>query len=359
MILNNPQQTTDARPVAGRLRLNGTAVPFASLDIDANGGFSADSFSAVLPLSGLPKTMGVTDWWSAQQQIDVSIDIGVGGTAGLSWTPMLIGQVDHWRYQPARFEIEITGRDLTARFIDNKTSEKFANHTTSEVATLLAQRRGLQPVVTATTTQVGGIYKHDHSHLASDSSEWELLTYFAGIDGFRVYVRGETLHYEPALDPDAADQYVIRYHPPDSAAYPQGNVGDELVFERDMTLARGVQVHVHSWFNGKAVEAVYPQSAPAGAQLYQVVRSNLDSQRAKALATKLYQQIAVRELSLQCSLPGDNLLAPGCMVRVQGTGSGFDQLYYVESVKRSLSVDNGYVMTLSARNQDPANKETT
>ncbi|TDR79998.1 rhs element Vgr protein [Paludibacterium purpuratum] len=360
MILNDPQQTANARAVAGRLRLNGKAVPFASLDIEASGGFSADTFSAVLPLSCLPKDMGLTDWWAKQQQIGVSIDIGVEGPSGVAWQSMLVGQIDHWRYQPARFDIEISGRDLTARFLDNKTSEKFANRTTSDVATLLAQRRGLKPVVTATKTQVGGIYKHDQNHVSSDSCEWDLLTYFAGMDGFRVYVLGEELHYEPAPDPAKADQYVIRYRPPDEAlAYPQGNVGDDLLFERDMTLARGVKVHVQSWLNGKGVEASWPPDAASDAQLYKVVRSSLDVQRAKALAKTLYEQIAVREVSMQCSLPGDNLLTPGCMVRVQGTGAGFDQLYYVEHVKRSLSVDNGYVMTLSATNRNPANKETT
>jgi phage protein D len=361
-MMTEPITVSDAtaRRVAGRLRLNGDEVAFVSLQVESNGCHSADTFSATLPLSGLPPSMSLTGWWAEQRAIRVEIDIGLAraDAASLAWRQLIVGQVDQWRYAPGRHVLEIEGRDLTARLIDSRLDEKFANRTTSQVATLLAERHELKPVVTATTTQVGTLYKYDQSHLSGDSSEWELLSYFAGLDGFQVYVRGDTLYYAPAIDPDSAQCYPIR-HAAAGAATARGNVSDDLTFERDMTLSRGIQVQVKSWFGGRTVAVGYPARALAGAQIYKVLRSGLDQRRAATLAEKLYGRIAERELSLSCSLPGDNLLMPDMMVAVQGTGSGFDQNYYVDRVKRTLDSDNGYVMHLSASNRDPANQETS
>ncbi|MBM2884108.1 hypothetical protein JFK97_06860 [Chromobacterium phragmitis] len=362
MDLNDPNVTSDARQIVGRFLLNGIEVPFVSVDVDSNAFNSADTFTAVLPLSAMPPGMDLQSWWTDQTDITVDVSVGMINRSMTDWQTLITGQVDRVRYSPARFEIHLEGRDFTAGLIDAKTSEKFANHTTSEVATLLAQRHGLKPVVTPTKTSVGGIYKWDHTHVSSESTEWDILGYFAGIDGFQVYVSGKELHYEPALDPATADQYVIRWRDPGVIPYPVANVCDDIEFERDLTLAKGVVVHVRSWHKGKVVDASYPISRPRGVtpgnsapkrQIYNIVRSGLDHQAALQLAQQLHKQITRHEMKFSCSMPGDNVLMPNTIVRVEGTASGFDQLYYVESVRRSLSFETGYTMTLQAKNHNP------
>nr|WP_199065125.1 hypothetical protein [Chromobacterium sp. ASV5] len=362
MDLNSPIITPSARQVVGRLLLNGIEVPFVSADVDSNAFSSADTFGVVFALSAMPPGMDLLSWWTDQTELKVQISVGLISKDVTDWETLIVGLVDHISYQPGRFEIRIEGRDFTARLIDAKTSEKFANMTTSQVATLLATRRGLKPVVTATKTSVGGIYKYDHTHVSSESTEWDVLSYFAGIDGFQLYVKGEELHYEPATDPGKADQYVIQWCDPGITAYPTANVADDIAFERDLTLAKGVTVHVRSWYKGKVVDASYPSAKPRGItpgssapkrQVYNIIRSGLDHQAALQLAQTLHHQITRHEMRMSCSMPGDNILMPNTIVRVQGTASGFDQLYYVDSVRRSLSFESGYTMMLTAKNHNP------
>lgn len=362
MDVNIADAPSNARHVVGRLLLGTTEVPFVSIDVDSNGFYSADTFSATLALSAMPADTGTLAWWGSQTSVEVTISVGLIDQNSTNWQTLIVGGVDRWSFSPARFEVHIEGRDYTSKLIDTKTSEKFANYTTSQVATLLAQRHGLTPVVTATTTNVGGIAKYDHTHCNDERTEWDLLSYFAGLDGFQVYVKGSELHYEPALEPEKADQYLIRWVAPGTLAYPTANTTDDLTFERDLTLAQGVTVSVRSWKNGKAYTETYPTNSAKGIapgqavakrQVYSVVRSGLDRQEAQALAQKLHKQITQHEMRMSGSLPGDNLLWPDTIIRVEGTSSAFDQLYYADSVRRSLSYESGYTMSLAAKNHNP------
>jgi hypothetical protein len=111
--------------------------------------------------------------------------------------------------------LQIEGRDLSSRLIENKTQEAFVNQTSSQVATTLAQRRGLTPQVTATTTLVGRYYQQDHvrdslNQFSRTTTEWDLLIYLAQREGFDVFVKGTTLYFQPTTDP-SADPYVVRW----------------------------------------------------------------------------------------------------------------------------------------------------
>lgn len=362
MDVNQADVIPGARHVVGRVLLNGVEVPFVSADVDSNNFYSADTFSAVFALKDMPANTGTLAWWSVQTEIQLELSIGLIGQNFTDWKTHIIGAVDRWNFRPAKFEVHVEGRDHTAKLIDTKTSEKFANYTTSQVATLLAKRRGLTPVVTETTTSVGGITKYDHTHVSDERSEWDLLSYFAGIDGFQVYITGNELHFEPALDPDTADQYVIRWVPPGTYAYPVANVADDLSFDRDLTIAKGVTVTVRSWNGGKAFTATYPNSSAKGIspgnsepkrQVYSIVRSGLDRQAAQQLAQKIHKQITDHEMRMNGSMPGDNKLTASTIIRVEGTQSAFDQLYYADSVRRSINYDSGYTMSFSAKNHNP------
>ncbi len=53
------------------------------------------------------------------------------------------------------------------------------------------------------------------------------------------------------------------------------------------------------------------------------------------------------------TLPGDSVLTTSLQVQVVGSGTAFDQTYWPVSVRRTLSMDQGYVMTLTAKNASP------
>ncbi len=67
----------------------------------------------------------------------------------------MVGNIDSWDFDPAHFEIIASGRDLSGLLIDAKSAgESFKNYTSSQIASLLATRHGLTPVVTATSRAV-------------------------------------------------------------------------------------------------------------------------------------------------------------------------------------------------------------
>ena len=88
-------------------------------------------------------------------------------------------------------------------------------------------------------------------------------------------------------------------------------------------------------------------------QIYPITRGGLTQDGATQLAQKTHAEITQHEMKLRAALPGDNIMASTALVRLTGTGTAFDQDYYVESVKRSMSVNGGYGMSIAAKNHNP------
>jgi phage protein D len=366
MDVNNPIITPSARHITGRCLLNGTEVPFVSFDVDSNSFRGASTFNLTLAVSALPKGMGLLTWWANQTTITVQIFATITTIAGKDEKQLIVGNIDNWHFSPAKFEITADGRDFVGQLIDAKSAgESFKNYTSSEIASMLATRHGLTPVVTATKGLYGEFYQIDSAHLTGEQSEWDLLTTLAAIEGYQVYVDGYNLHFQPAVDPAKTPNYVVRYQPPGLLAYPQANVSDDLDFNRALTISKGVTVEVLSWNSKrknkqfvasypKAAKSVTPGNAVAKTQVYRVVRNGLDPGAAATLAQSIYNSIVQHEMKVSGSTAGDNLLTPQTLLRIEGTQSPFDQVYYCDSVRRSMSWDGGYSMSFTAKNHSPA-----
>ncbi|MDF7658302.1 type IV secretion protein Rhs [Erwiniaceae bacterium L1_54_6] len=366
MDVNNAIVTSSARHISGRCLLNGTEVPFVSFSVEDVGFRGASTFDLTLAISALPASMQMLNWWAAQTTIKVELSASIITTSGTDDKKLIIGNIDNWHYDPARFEVTADGRDFTALMIDAKSAgESFKNYTSSQIATMLAERHGLTPVVTATKQRFGEFYQIDSAHLTGEQTEWDLITTLAAIENYSVYVDGENLHFEPVKDPAKADNYVIRWQPPGALAYPQCNMSDDLSFSRALTISKGVTVEVLSWNakrKNKQFVASYPKYAKgttpgnstAKTQVYRVIRNGLSPESATALAQTIYQQVVQHEMKFSGSTAGDNLLTPDTIVRIEGTQSPFDQIYWCDSVRRTLSWESGYSMTVSGKNHSPA-----
>jgi phage protein D len=265
-------------------------------------------------------------------------------------------------FDPVNGTIELSGRDLTAALIDTKTSEHFANQTSSQIATTLAKRHGLTPVVTATKTKAGDYYKDDHASTTQQQSEWDLLTFLANVEDFVLYVKGQELHFEPRPG-EQTSHYAIAWDAPNAhRAYPIVNAVS-LQFSRNLTIAKGVTVEVHSWnakkkkgFSAswpKDANAVQPGKSAAKTQVYRYNIAGLTQDKALQRAQSIYKQIIAHEMRLTAYLPADNVLDCTKTMMVRGTGTGFDQVYYPESVMRSMSLTEGYRMNIRAKNTSP------
>lgn len=337
------------------MSVNGVRLParaVVSLEVTNSSHFTADTYRLELAVGGLPPGLG-PDYWAASQDDRISLAVSL---AGETPTPLVTGQVDDASWDLPGRSITLSGRDLSAAFIDNKTAEKFQNRTASQIATTLAARRGLTADVQATTTLAGTYYQIDHAVATRDETEWDLLTYLAGREGFDVWVTGETLHFQPA-PVLTAPPYVLLWSQPGDGTFASN--ATDIKLSRSQTLARDVVVEVRSWnqkqqaaftVTAKRSQAKKGQRRGGRSQLYSFVRPNLSRDQAQQFAESKAEEITRHERLLSASLPGDNTLTTRVPVRLAGTGTDFDQLYYPDRVTRRLSFTEGYRMDLSAKN---------
>lgn len=364
-----------AQPVRGAVKVNGTLIQgWTAFEVDNNSYSSADTFNCTFAANALANDRNAA-WFSNQQDMFVELFVGFPVDPNRFTADELprwiYGQVDKVSYDPENALINVSGRDLTRLFIDNKTTEKFQNKTASQIATMLAQRRGLTPNVTATTTKVGKYYEIDHEQMHDAKTEWDLLTHLARIEQFSVYVRGQTLNFIPKTDPATVTPYSVIWTPPNSTTgYPTCDVTG-LKLDRALTVSRGVTVTVRSFNDAvqKVFTATYPvskpkaitpgQAAPAGnTQNYYYNVANLTQEKVLQYAKAKHAEIVQHEMLLCFDIPGNDVLDVTSVIRLNGTGTAWDQDYFPDSLKRSLSIDEGYRLKVDSKNHAPDSQET-
>ena len=319
--------------------------------------YGADRFEVTLSLAADP-AMGAA-YWGALEQCSLDVQVGF---AGAGFSSLVQGLVDNVVVDSVAGVAHLAGRDRTAALIEARTQETFANRTSSEIATLLAGRHGLVADVQPTTTPVGRYWQLEHDHITLDqfcraSTEWDLLVGLAGREGFDVWVRGATLYFRPPSG--ATPGAVLR--PRDTVTGP-ANV-TALRLERALTLARDIEVVVKSWNSRLAKGFTQTARASRGGitahglrepvQRYSFVVPDLLPNAALQLAQRKLAQLSRHERVVSAEMPGELSLDARMMVAVEGTGSAFDQTYWVDEVSRSIDARHGFHQTVRARNASP------
>lgn len=360
------------RQPRGQVKIGGVIIPaWTSWSVDSNSFFSADTFHVTFAASALPEGQSA-DWFSRQKTLEVEILAGFIASEehpqGTEMHSLIVGHVDDITFNPSTAELELTGRDLSAQLIDNKTStEAFRNQTASQVAETLAKKYGLTAKITKTTTKVGTYYDQDHIGLTDQRSEWDVLTYLASQEGFIALMKGRTLIFAPSpfLEPPK-DHYVIDFYKGAGMVHLNGK---NLSFTRSLTVAKGVVVTASSFHakNKKAVTAFYPRAAKSiGAGRAKAVGGDVQQYKLRlppnksvleveAAAKKRYLEIIQHEMKLTLDGPADHSLDIQTAIKVQGTGTAFDQVYYPDAITWNMNMDSGYTMSLRAKNLAPEN----
>ncbi|WP_199155272.1 phage late control D family protein [Chromobacterium sp. ASV23] len=358
---------TSAQSPRGLIKLNGTLITgWVSMEVENNNLSSADTFRCTFAGGLLPKDRDHI-WFSQQQDMFVELFIGFPHNPNhytaadlKSW---VYGRVDDIEIDPVTFTITVSGRDLTSVFIDTKTTEKWQNKKAYEIATALAQRHGLTPVVAKTTTTVGKYYEIDHVHMANERSEWDILLYLAAHEGYKVWVRGQSLYFQPAPT-NTVPTYKLVWQPAHGAkGYPSANF-QSIQMSRVLTVSRGIQVSIRSWnkkfakgftvnYPSTKTKTVQPGSAASSVQTYVRDVPNLTQDQALQQARNWYEQLIAHEMKIEVLLPGDNDIDITSVIQLSGTGTAFDQRYYPSSITRTLSMDGGYTMRVMAKNHAP------
>lgn len=347
----------DLRQPRLRVLANGAEQPSAiSAEIISNNHYAADRFHVVLQTT--PNDAAL---WSETDTALLEVQITLDGQ---SFASIIQGEVDQLRFNPATGRLSLEGRDLTARLIEARTQETFANQSASDIANVLAARHNLSADVEPTTTPVGAYWQLEHDRITLNSfsratTEWDLLVTLASHESFNVWVTGSTLHFRPddEMQPEPA---ILTPH----------NVLS-LSLERALTLARDIEVTVKSW-NSRQANA-FTQSARATRsgggpgraggtsklQRYVYVVPNLTPDAALRLAQTRLAELTRHERVIEAEMPGELTLAPRQQIRIAGTGTSFDQTYWIDEIIRRIDFTHGFTQSLRARNATVGSQSTS
>jgi len=295
----------------------------------------------------------------------------------------MIGDADEVVVDPLTARVSLSGRDLTSRFIDSKTTQKFSNNTSSQIATIFANNHGLNTSrIVATTTQVGTFYQTQQTLLTREVTEWDLLTFLAQQENFVVYVEGNDLVYmqRPTT---SENPYILKYQAPligQIGTIDIGNAGvkfngQNLRISRSTTLAADVKVTVKVPYGTKTGKAFYVtaesthrqrsylQNLPLPSkkkQKFSYVIPGLTKEQATQKAQQLLKNITQHEVRINARVPGENTLRKEGIIQLIGTNTAADQIYYADQVRRHISTqpDIGYDMEISAKNHSVDSQPT-
>jgi hypothetical protein len=313
----------------------------------------------------VPTQYGDWPWWTQQTEIMVDVYAGLPSdplSFGLSDLTMLMSaRIDELRLNPKTRTISLRGRDLTSLLTDNKSDAKYPNLTASAIATMLATKAGLTPMVQPTKGPVGAFYNVDHVQLHRQQTPWTLLTYLAQHEGVQCFVLGHNLYFGNFAGALSSEPYLIQYAPPTvDLPYGTSNAID-MQFTHDLTLAGDISVHVRSFHGYKGAAFVGTAGATKtlkhierGARVAQEIQrydytfSGLTKEACTAKAYELLQSISKHELKVHAALPGDTVLYPWTPLTVQGTGTPFDVTYEVARIQRTFDAQ-GFQMKVDGR----------
>lgn len=336
------------------VKINGEAIDgMVSWSTSENEFSSPDSFGVLWATDGLPRDRGAAWFDALQRGAEVEIFVGyvsdpVNFTAA-DLSSVMVGLLDEIATDWVGGTIEISGRDLTAKMVDSKTSEKYINQTASQVAATLAAKHGLQTDITETAEKIGLLYKADKVDLHSERTEWDLLTWLARESGFVTYLQGRTLYFGPRADPASSPPFVITREAV-AGEIDRGNYV-ALKTRRTLTVAGDITVKVHSWNHKqrKGFTRTAQRSTGGSKQEFSYSIPGLDPDQAQRKAELLLAELSQHERKLSYEGPGFALTIAD-LIRVEGTGSGFDAVFYPEAIEREFSADDGYGMSVSAKN---------
>lgn len=338
--------------------LNGSDVltGVESFEVTNASHFAADTFKLTAALSKLPPDLGMQYWGDAVgDELEISAGFKDQSDAGKPKS-LIYGQVDEVEVDPVGRTLTLSGRDLSARFLDVKTAEYFQEQFASTIVGILAARHGMKANAVPTKQRVGSYYELNHVRLSKDMSEWDLLMFLAQQEDFDLWVEGQTLNFQPPV-PDNADPYVLEW-----SDLGQGNRQanfENLKMQRSQTLAKDVIVKVLSWnqaqettvvTEAKRNQANKSQRTGGAAQIYTFHPPNLNKDQADKFAASRLEDITKHERVISGKLPGDSLLSHRSLVKLVGTGTSWDQTYNVDTVTRRMSFAEGYDMEFRAKN---------
>lgn len=332
----------------------GTAnIPVLTATVTRKAVRHADSFSATLSVTSAAEFgFGYAEWadWDPDQDVAVIMS-SLANMADQA--VMITGKIDMPVLTMETQTVSISGRDKSASLTEKKRNTKFQNQSAADIVKTIANDHGLNPVVVATGSLAGKYYTQDLASLALNRSDYEVLSQLAVREGYRWYVEGDDLVFEPK-ETGSAGVYQLRYVPPNAESFATGNVLT-LKLGKDSTASRPQTVTAAGWHHGKkqlfkAAVAVPGKGTPVEHRLH---HNGHDQSQLETKAKAFANDMVRHELNLTATAPGDPSLDPHMGLSLTGTGTIYDTAYQIDEVEFSIGYDDGFDMTIQAKGSKP------
>ena len=333
------------RHIQAVLEADGVPCPLLTFDVTLTRAQNSDSFAASLSMTACPPGRQEA-FWAATGEIDIAIKV----SAGLGLQTIFEGLLDAVDCDFAARTVRLRGRDKSKRPIENKRNESWKNRTASEIVSQIASEHGLQPVIDSLSDRYGKIYEIDYVAISDQLSDWTLLQHIADREGKVVYVRGGKLYFKE-IDDATFGAFMVRYTPPTPASHASGNF-IQLACTRNVQAGKTTEVKVKSWNSKKkkALEATRRREGTGpGSNKHLYRHEGLTQEQVDKMADKRLREATRHEMQVRVDMPGEPHVNPEMRLILTGTGTAFDQTYFIDSV-RHAGGEHGYRMSIVAKN---------
>ena len=346
----------DVAKVRATIKLNGVTLDWLSFEVSSTNTHAADTFRVEVPLYD----QTVEDLQILMDTETLELEIAVDDGNG-TLVRIMYGLVDDTDIDMITGDVTFVGRDLTSLLMDKKALlySVIAQLPASKIAEDMAVEHGLKADnITATTTPIGTYDGWQHVNLNVATSEWDLLCKLAQNENFDVYIKDDSLYFQPKTT--TKDYYKIDWNYAGKNDFEASNAL-RLKVGRNHTIANDIRVVVrgHDILSGKSYSYTFSrQHTPqrggkrAKKQTYYITANGISNTVAEAIGQNALEHLSKHEKKLSATLMGDTVLTPRSIIKLTGVNHLYDQLYYPYSITRSMSFGESFVMDVMAKNHD-------
>lgn len=328
---------------------------------------SSDTFFGSAPVNATGLDLA---YFASLSAVDAAL---MASNDGQSFVEIMSGQVDQAAIDLSDrgYRVTLTGRDRSAKLIDSTRTTKNPNKQPLDIIKDLVGRHGLtiQSGSQGGSGQAGKVHTQDeYTHLIDNDSDWNTICRLAEREGFfPPYAKGSTIYLD-GPDDKGDGTFPVFIQPPTPGSPAQSNA-TRIRLINNCHLGRDVIQTVRSSHTRKAksiskTKTMKVGEATRGAQVaatalkWERHEPGLTDDQVEKLSRKLLEEKTRHELAIEIDMPGDTALTPRLMLQVSGTGSAFDQSYFIDSVTHQCDEQNGYTMSARAKNKRDGRSES-
>lgn len=332
------------------LSIGGATIPCISGHVTRHSKHAADTFMVEMSIEESAQAgMSLSDWADFQPQ-DATVVMS-SAADGSDQRNMVTGTIDTPAINWLDGKVSVSSRDKSAALTETKRSKKYINQKSSDIVSDIASDAGLQTEIQATSDLSGQKWDQDVTDLILDRSDYEVLNDLAEREGYRWYVDGNTLYFEP--DSQSNGSFSINYTPPSQGQAASGNVV-ELTTGRNMTAAKPHNVTVKSWHHKdkKIYQDTESMSGVGDSQVtYTHVHNGRNQEEVQNLAKARLNNATRHDMQVHVRMPGDLTCDVRQTLSLSGTGTIFDQSFDIDTATWEIAWGSGFVMEIDAKKQ--------